>query len=454
MPQLSPPGPKRNSFVGYSLMAKPGPLQNLRHVAKTYGDIISWTVLGSRTYLLAHPKDIESVLVTHHRKFTKGRGTLANPEVFGNGLLTSEGEFWLRQRRLSQPAFHHSRIRAYAETMARKADAAMSSWSNGQVIDIHASMMSTTLAIAAATLFGVDVGPVTAAISEALRAIGHQNSGLRFWQQVFKIPTPSRWRYLRAARRLDEIVYGIIRERQRGSDSGDLLSALLRARDEDGSVMTTRQLRDEMMTMLLAGHDTTALALTWTWVLLAQHPEIERRLHDELDSVLAGRLPDANDVGKLVYTNQVIRESMRLYPPAWLITRRAAESVEVGGYQIPAGANVLVSPWLTHHDERFYEHPDAFHPERWSTARAKNMPKFAYFPFGGGPRMCIGSGFALTEAVILLAAIGQRFRLALVPNREINPLPSITLRPKSAVKVELMARQAVPLRTADAGRVN
>lgn len=451
MPQLSPPGPKRNSFFGYSLMARPGPLQNLRHLAKTYGDIVSWTVLGSRTYLLAHPKDIESVLVTHHRKFTKGRGTLANPEVFGNGLLTSEGEFWLRQRRLSQPAFHHSRIRNYAETMARKADAAMSSWSNGEVIDIHKSMMSTTLAIAAATLFGVDVGPVTATISEALRTIGHQNSGLRFWQQVFKIPTPSRWRYLRAARQLDEIVYGIIRERERENDSADLLSQLLRARDEDGSAMTTRQLRDEMVTMLLAGHDTTALALTWTWVLLAEHPQVEARLHQELDRVLGGRLPNGDDVGSLVYTNQVIRESMRLYPPAWLITRRALESIDIGGFRIPAGGNVLVSPWLTQRDERFYTRPEAFDPHRWSSGPTKNMPKFAYFPFGGGPRMCIGAGFALTEAAILLAAIGQRFRLALVPGQQLTPLPSITLRPQTEVRVELVARQAVP-RTANARR--
>jgi cytochrome P450 len=209
-----------------------------------------------------------------------------------------------------------------------------------------------------------------------------------------------------------------------------------------------------MVTLLLAGHDTTALALTWTFVLLAEHPEVETRLHEELDGVLGGRLPNAGDVGNLVYTNQVIRESMRLYPPAWMITRRAAESVEVGGYQIPAGANVLLSPWLTQRDERFYDRPDAFEPERWANGRAKSTPKFAYFPFGGGPRICIGAGFALTEAVILLAAIAQRFRLALVPGQELTPLPSITLRPGCEVKVKLVARNGVPLAATEAARRN
>jgi cytochrome P450 len=423
-------------------MAGPGPLENLRHLAKRYGDVISWKVLGARTYLLVHPKDIESVLVTHHQRFTKGRGTLANPEVFGNGLLTSEGGFWMRQRRLSQPAFNHASIRSYAQTMARRAEDAISYWSEGQSLDIHSRMMSVTLAIAAATLFGVDVGPVTGIISGALKAIGYQNSGLRFWQQVFKIPTLSRWRYLRAARQLDGIVYGIIRQRQRGNGSGDLLSDLLRARDEDGSPMTAQQLRDELVTMLLAGHDTTALALTWTWVLLAQHPAVEQRLHDELDRVLQGRIPDADDTARLVYTNQVIRESMRLYPPAWLITRRAAEQVEIGGYAIPAGANVLISPWLTQRDERFYDRGEAFDPDRWSNGTAKGMPKFAYFPFGGGPRMCIGAGFALMEALILLAVIAQEFRLTLVPGQNLKPWPSITLRPISGVRVQVMAREA------------
>lgn len=441
MPQVSPPGPKRNSLIGYSLMAGAGPLENLRQLTSTYGDVISWRVLGSPTYLFVHSKSVESVLVTHHRSFTKGRGTLANSELFGNGLLTSEGEFWLRQRRLSQPAFNHARIRTYATTMAQQAELAMRNWSDGQILDIHASMMETTLAIAAATLFGADVGPATATISEALRTIGYQNSGLRFWQQVFKIPTLSRWRYLRAVKRLDKVVYGIIHERRNGGGSNDLLSELLRARDEDGARMTMQQLRDEMMTMLLAGHDTTALALSWTWMLLAKHPEIERRLHQEVDSMLCGRIPNACEVSDLVYTNQIIREAMRLYPPAWLITRRAVQAVEIDGYQIPQGANVLLSPWLTQRDERFYEKPDIFDPERWSNDRAKTLPKFAYFPFGGGPRICIGSGFALMEAAILLASIAQRFRFELIPNQELEPWPSITLRPRHGIQVRLIARR-------------
>ena len=426
--------------MGSTLMSGPGPLGNLRTFVSDYGDVVFWRVLGSPTYLLVHPDDVESVLVTHHRSFSKGRATLANPEVFGNGLLTSDDSLWLKQRRLSQPAFHRSRIAFYAEAMAREAGKLLERWTDGQVLDVHSEMMQATLAIAAITLFGVNVGPAMTTIAASLNAIIQQNSGYRFWQQVFKIPSLSRWRYLQAVENLNRVVYGMIRERRRDGGSEDLMSDLLRAQDDDGSSMTPQQLRDELMTMLLAGHETTAVALSWTWFLLAENREVEVRVHEEVDRVLGGRIPNADDASRLVYINQVIRESMRLYPPAWLVTRRAKESVAAGGYEIPEGSHVLLSPWATHRDGRFFEDPERFWPERWSNKRSQTLPKFAYFPFGGGPRICIGAGFALMEAAVLLAAIAQRFRLVLVRNQVVEPLPSITLRPKYGIKMQLVER--------------
>ena len=313
-------------------------------------------------------------------------------------------------------------------------------WRDGEERDIHREMMQTTLAIATRTLFGVDLGPQMPVIADALDAFIRQNAGLNVWQLILKLPTLKRWRYLRGARALDEIVYGIIRERREGGTGDDLLSDLLRAQDIDGSFMSDQQLRDEVMTMLLAGHETTALALSWAWFLLASHPETQAKLQEEVDRVLSGRSPTAGDVGDLVYTNMVVRETLRLYPPAWVVTRIAAEPVEIGGYLVPAGSNVIASPWVAHRDSRFFSQPDAFKPERWSPEQESSAPKFAYFPFGGGPRMCIGNSFALMEAAILLAAVAQRFEVALVPGQTIAPLASITLRPKYGVRVRLRQR--------------
>ena len=354
--------------------------------------------------------------------------------------LTSEGDFWLRQRRLSQPAFHRTRIAGYAEIMVREAEHMMSGWRDGDELDIHREMMETTLAIATRTLFGVDLGPKMPVIADALDAFIRQNAGVSVWQLILKLPTRKRWRYLRGVRALDEIVYGIIAERRASGMGDDLLSDLLRAQDTDGSFMTDRQLRDEVMTMLLAGHETTALALSWAWFLLASHPETQARLQDEVDRVLGGRQPTASDVPQLVYINNVVKETMRLYPPAWVITRMAAEQVKVGGYVVPAGSNVIVSPWVMHRDARFFPQPELFDPERWSPDREQPASKFAYFPFGGGPRSCIGNSFALMEAAILLAVVAQRFQITLVPGQAIEPLASITLRPKHGVRVRFRQR--------------
>src|SRR5271165_3788324 len=409
---IRPPGPKGRHFLRSPLLSGAGPLANLPRMANRYGDVAFWQFLHVSTYFFGNPDDIESILVTRYRSFTKGIGTRANPEIFGNGLLTSEGEFWLRQRRLSQPAFHRARVASYAEIMVREAGHMLDGWRDGEERDIHREMMQTTLAIATRALFGVDLGPQMPVIASALDAFIRQNAGLNVWQLILKLPTLKRWSYLRGVRQLDEIVYGIIRERREAGMSDDLLSDLLRAQDVDGSFMTDQQLRDEVMTMLLAGHETTALALSWAWYLLASNPETQTSLHEEVERVLGGRLPAASDVLQLAYTNDVVRETMRLYPPAWVITRMAAEQVEIGGYIVPAGSNIIVSPWVTHRDARFFPQPDSFDPERWSGEREQLAPKFAYFPFGGGPRICIGNNFALIEAAILLAVVAQRFQIS------------------------------------------
>jgi cytochrome P450 len=435
-----PPGPQGRHFVRSPLLGGAGPLVNLPCMVREYGDTSFWQFLYVSSYFFAHPREVESVLVTHHRTFTKGIGTRANPEIFGNGLLTSEGDFWLRQRRLSQPAFHRARISSYAAIMAREAGRMLDGWRDGEERDIHREMMQTTLAIATRALFGVDLGPQMPVIASALDAFIRQNAGLNVWQLILKLPTLKRWSYLRGVRQLDEIVYGIIRERREAGMSDDLLSDLLRAQDVDGSFMTDQQLRDEVMTMLLAGHETTALALSWAWFLLASNLETQIRLHEEVDRALSGRLLAASDVSQLAYTNDVVRETMRLYPPAWVMTRMAVEPVEIGGYVVPAGSNVIVSPWVTHRDARFFPQPETFAPERWSADREQSAPKFAYFPFGGGPRMCIGNSFALMEATILLAGVAQRFQISLVPGQTIEPLASVTLRPKYGVRVRLRQR--------------
>jgi cytochrome P450 len=439
-PIVRPPGPKGRHFLRSPLFSGPGPLVNLPAMRQRYGDVSFWRFLQISTYFFAHPDDVETILVTRHRSFTKGLGTRLNPELFGNGLLTSEGEFWLRQRRLSQPAFHRTRIAAYADIMGCEAAHMLDRWRDGEELDLHREMMEATLAVATRTLFGVELGPKMPIVAKAMDDFIRQNAGLSVWRLLFRFPTPKRRRFLRGVRDLDEIVYQIIRERRAGGMGEDLLSDLLRAQDLDGSSMTDQQLRDEVMTMLLAGHETTALALSWAWFLLATHPEEQAKLHLEVDQVLGGRCPQASDVPHLSYTNMIVRETMRLYPPAWVITRSAAEEVEVHGYTLPAGSNVIISPWVTHHDERFFPAAEEFRPERWAAPAVEELPKFGYFPFGGGPRACIGNNFALMEAAVFLASVAQRFEISLAHGAKIEILPSITLRPAHGVKVRLKQR--------------
>ncbi|HEX9943597.1 MAG TPA: cytochrome P450 [Thermoanaerobaculia bacterium] len=440
---LSTQPPGENRPLATLLALRRDPLGFLERTAARYGDLAHLRVGPYRLVFLNHPELIHEVLVAQHASFAKGRILEQTREVFGRGLLTSEGELHRRQRRLILPAFHRRRIEAYAGTMAADAAAAAARWRDGETVDIAREMMRLTLRIVARSLFSVDVE------DEKAREVGRALDALvaafnlvvvPFQGFLQKLPLPSMRRAQRARETLDALVYRLIAERRRTGGGEDLLSLLLAARDEEGSGMDDRQVRDEVLTLFLAGHETTANALAWTWYLLAGHPAAEARFHAEVDAVLGDRLPGAEDVPRLAFTRQVLAESMRLYPPAWAISRRTVEPVSIGGYPVPAGSGVLVSQWVTHRDPRFFPDPLSFRPERWSASFEAQFPRMAYFPFGGGPRICIGMGFAWMEGILLLATLGRRWTMRLVPGHRIEPFPRITLRPKSGVPVTLRRR--------------
>ncbi len=413
----------------------------LAALAEQYGDIARVSLGPETIYLFNHPDLVRDVLVTNHRNFHKGRGLERAKMLLGEGLLTSEGEFHLRQRRLAQPAFHRQRIAAYGATMASYAARRRDQWRAGQVIDAHQEMMALTLAIVGKTLFDADVEHEAREIGEALTTTFESFNFafyLPFGELLQRLPLPATLRFRKARARLDATIYRLIGERrQSGVDHGDLLSMLLLAQDTegDGGRMTDLQLRDEAMTIFLAGHETTANALTWTWYLLSRHPEVEARFHAEVDAALGGRMPTVDDMPRLPYTRMVLTESMRLYPPAWIVGRRALGPFEARGYAIPARSLVLLCQYLVHRDARWFPDPTRFDPDRWTPERQAERPRFSYFPFGGGPRVCIGEQFAWMEGVLLLATIAQRWRLRLVPDQPIALQPIITLRPKDGMKM-------------------
>lgn len=453
MRDAKPPGPRNLPFVGNTFLTRSNPLGTLERWAREYGDVIYYRFFDAPVYILAHPQDIEQVLLGKSRNFLKGMTSRANPELFGNGLLTSDGEFWRRQRRLANPAFHRESINRYAEITIEEGQRLLARWQAGEVRDVHRDMMNATLRIVLRSLFGVELGERGRIIERALDVIMQMASGFNAVLSYLRVPTPLRRRYFRAVNELDGVVYELIalgRERmKRGSGemagAHDLLTMLLMARDDDGNAMTDQQLRDEVITLLLAGHETTALNLSWTWYLLALHPDIEQRLHAELYGVLGEQPPRPQQFTKLPYTDRVLREALRLYPPAWRIWRTPLEPFEAREFVLPAGVNVVLSQWLTHRDARWFPEPERFHPDRWTEERAANLPRFAFFPFGGGPRVCIGAGFATMEATLLLATIAQRYRLRLAPGHRVEPLASITLRPKHGVHMELEARTTARL---------
>lgn len=439
-----PPGPKPKFLIGNMPLASPDPLSIFSAWAREFGDIFYYRAAWLHVYFLNHPDLIEEVLVRNYKNFLKDRVIRNSRWFFGQGLLTNEGDSWLRQRRLSQPAFHRERVASYAKIMTDHADQMLATWQDGEIRDIHQEMMRLTLQIVVRALFNLE-SEETVQISSAMNLIMGNTSGIRmlFPPIARYLPTPKMIGFRRAVGRLDKTVYGIIAQhRARGIDSGDLLSILMGARDEDGTRMSDKQLRDEVLTFLLAGHETTALALSWTWHLLAQNPDVEQKLHDELDRVLSGRVPQFSDLPALTYSERVIKESMRLYPPAWSLARTVVSDFELRGYRIPAGANVVMSQWIMHRNPVYFPDPQRFDPDRWSPENSQKLPRFAYFPFGGGPRQCIGTSFAMMEATLLLATIAQRFRLRSLPDHPVVAIPSFTLRPKYGMRMRIEAHAA------------
>lgn len=446
-------GPRPKPWLGNVADFGRDPLGFITAAVRDYGPIVRLQIEPHRdTYLLNDPALIEQVLVSTNRTFAKGyqRDPIMH-RVLGNGLVTSEGSFWLRQRRLMQPAFHRQRIAGYATVMVEFTERMIATWRAGEVRDLHANLMQLTMEIIAKTIYDVDLhhGAEAATVGHAMTTVLEEYN--RQMTSVYRavlsrlpirLPVPGEQRLHRAVAQLDQLIYRLIQERRGDKkERDDLLTLLLAARDEDGSEMTDTQLRDEVLTLFLAGHETTANALSWAWYLLGSHPAMAARLRDELVTVLAGRAPTLADIPHLTYTNQVIKEVMRLYPPVWWISRETIEDWSVGEHVLPAGAEVGLSQWVMHRSPDIYEEPDAFRPERWTEAFERSLPKYAYFPFGGGPRLCIGNSFALMEAALLLATIAQQFDLKLVPGHPVVPEPSITLRPKHGLKVELRRTQ-------------
>jgi len=429
-------------------------LDLFQRVVQEHGDVGAFKV-GPRTIVLVNAPDlVQAVLVDHADDFEKTANLRAYGwPVLGNGLLTSENAFHKRQRKLVAPAFQHRRIAAYADVMADYAERLQATWAEGQELDVAHEMTRLTLWIVGRTLFDADVlgeaEELGAALTAAMQHMIAQFSALVHLPEPW--PTPRQRRGRRGVERLDRTVYRMLAARRAsGEDRGDLLSMLLQARDEDdGTFMTDRQVRDEAMTLFLAGHETTANALAWIWYLLTQHPDAYSELREEADRVLGGRTPTMADLPNLPFALQVLKEGLRLYPPAYMLGRQATKLVTLGQYELPAGSVVLISPYVLHRRADTFPAPENFRPERFAGDAEKRLPKGAYLPFGGGPRICIGNHFALLEGHLLLATLAQRVSFALVPNQQIETEPLITLRPRHGIKV-VVRRRAEAARTSPA----
>jgi cytochrome P450 len=439
-----PRGPRGLPIVGQYVAFRRDAPRFLLRMAHEYGDVVVFRIGPQKIVLLNHPDLIKDVLVTRQRSFIKSRVLQRAKMLLGEGLLTSEAPHHTRQRRLVQPAFHRDRLSGYAATMIEYGVRTRDRWKDGERLDVAEEMMRLTLAIVAKTLFSADVESEAKAIGEALGSLLHLFDlvMMPFSKLVERLPLPSIRRFERDRKILDGVIYRIIDERRKsGKDTGDLLSMLLLAEDEEGSGgMTNEQVRDEALTLFLAGHETTANALTWTWYLLSQNPQVEKRFHAELDEVLGGRTPAPEDFGRLSYTYAVLAESIRLYPPAWAIGRMAVERYQTGNLVVDPGEIVLMSPYVMHRDPRWYADPERFDPDRWTGEQRSTRPKFAYVPFGGGARVCIGEHFAWMEGVLLLAAIGQRWRLRHVEGHRVDHRALITLRPKFGMQMTVQSR--------------
>lgn len=443
---LTPPGPPDSGALGKLatgvrfLIDAPG---TVHERFERYGDL--YRVRGRPDlFAMRHPDHLYQVLVEQASAFEKKHTAFERlSRVLGNGLLTSDGEVWRRHRRMIQPAFAHARLLGYADVMRDEAELLARSWHDGGRVDMGAEMMKLTLAIVCRTLFSHSAEGQADGVSQAMAAL--QDTASRPDLLPAWFPDPARARADRAIATLDDIVLGLIRQRreQRERQPGvhdDLLERLLAAEDEDGARFGEREIRDELTTLFLAGHETTAQALTWTWYLLARHPEAEAQLHQELQSVLVGRAPCFADLERLPVTEQIIDEAMRLYPPVYLVARRAAVDVRIGDYEVPAGSEVVMWSYWTHRDPRWFPEPLAFRPERFAGDARARLPRCAYLPFGAGPRMCVGKVFATIEAKVLLATLAQHFRAELASKRPMGIKPRVTLTPARPMSMRLSRR--------------
>src|SRR5271163_1492860 len=442
-----PPGPKGAPLLGLALRVLRDPLATLMRVAREYGDIVCMPVFRHHRILLNHPDYIEQVCIVQQAKFHKSTLTKdVTQRLLGQGLLISEGDFWRRQRRLAQPAFHRTRIAEYGSTMVECANMHMRRWHDGEVRDIAQEMMAMTLDIAVRTLFGTTLSVQAEAVGESLGFL--MRYSMRKARSPIKVPenwpTPRNRRAERETQFLDSLVYGIIKERQAEGNTNrhnDLLALLMGAMDEDGTQMTPKQLRDETMTLFMAGHETTALTLSWTWYMLSENPAAEARLHEELQRVLGGRAPEVADLERLPYLRAVVSEVLRLYPAAYILARTSIAPCTIGGYDFPTGSTIIMAQWVMHRDARYFDDPEAFRPERWLDGLEDRLPAGAYFPFGDGPRRCIGQNFALMEALLVIATVAQKFQLQLVPGQKIVPEALVTLRPRNGIRMRIDARR-------------
>jgi cytochrome P450 len=440
----APRPPFDNPLFGHIPPLDGSRLDYLARAARQYGDVVRLEFPLVTAHLLAHPDHVQRVLVEQQKIFTKQTRGYDSLRLFlGNGLVTSEGDFWLRQRRIAQPAFQKKKIDAFAPAMVRATRELAADWERAAkgraVLDIADEMMRLTLRIAGETLLSTDPSQDSRAIADALGVV-QEEANIRinrpFASLPVQVPTARNRRFLKAANQLDEIVRRIIQARRTGAErKDDLLQTLLESRDDvSGETMSDQQLRDEVMTIFLAGHETTSNTLAWTFYLLGKSPSIARALSEEAASVLGDRDATAADCARLDLTKRVIFEAMRLYPPAWIIGRAPSEDVQFDGYDMPAWSPVFLSPWVTHRHPAFWDDPEGFDPDRWLPARMANAHKYRYFPFAAGPRMCIGSGFATMEAQLVLATLARRFRVSLLPGQSITPEPLVTLRPHGGLK--------------------
>ena len=441
-----PPGPKGTLLGGSIRQFRAGLLNFLLETAREYGPLASFRIGPKRVFLASGHDLIEQVLVTDAKHYIKHFGARAFKPVLGNGLVTSEGAFWHRQRKLVQPAFLKARVQSYVPAMVELTNQMLNAWTSGKRAQIDFEFEALTSKIALKTLFDLDDHGDRERFDGVLKlAFDLMNARLR---RIIKlplwVPTPANLRLQMAIAELDRTVQGFIASgRSRHHHGNDLLSRLLLAQHEDGRLMSDRQLRDEAMTLYLAGHETTALTLAWSWYLLSQHRRVEEKLVSEWQRVLRGVAPTAQHLQRLPYTAAVIAESMRLFPPVYVIGREATTELELGGYRVKPGYTVLMSQWVNHRDQNFFPDPEEFRPERWQDGLAKRLPKFAYYPFGGGQRICVGSTFALIEATIILAAVGQHYQFTVDPDAVIDIKPQITLLPANGIPATLECRSRI-----------